>query len=125
MINMKNQKSKKAKNLSKMPENLSETGFENYTVPKNQRPQIRQDVIQLISEITRPIKTLSRQHTSYGLKHRVETILNNYVSNGELIASMIAAGYDYKQCPNGSKNCRFCMAKMTWYKVKPTDNMDC
>lgn len=61
--------------------------------------------IDAIREIIRPrlrkIKNINRNHTSYGIKHRVEEQieasvkpLQRYVANGELIYAMILEGFD-------------------------------
>lgn len=61
--------------------------------------------INAIREIIRPrlkkIKNINRNHTSYGIKHRVEEQieasvkpLQGYVANGELIYAMILEGFD-------------------------------
>uniref|UniRef100_UPI003F499960 hypothetical protein n=1 Tax=Amycolatopsis sp. CA-096443 TaxID=3239919 RepID=UPI003F499960 len=54
-----------------------------------------------------PIKTPG--HGSYGLKHIAEEVLGDYVSNGELIAAAIMAGYPMGK-PHGP-NVDFAMSK--------------
>ncbi|MGI8313355.1 hypothetical protein [Saccharopolyspora hattusasensis] len=54
-----------------------------------------------------PIKTPAQG--SYGLKHVAENVLGDYVSNGELIAAAIMAGYPMSQ-PHGP-NVNFAMSK--------------
>ncbi|ACU34547.1 hypothetical protein [Actinosynnema mirum] len=49
------------------------------------------EVCQWLRENIRPIKT--PQQRSYGLKHLVEQNIGKYVSNGELIAAALMAGY--------------------------------
>lgn len=61
--------------------------------------------IEAIREIIKPrlrkVKNINRNHTSYGIKHRVEEQieasiepLQGYVANGELIYAMILEGFD-------------------------------
>lgn len=44
-----------------------------------------------------PRKTLNDDAHSYGLKHLAENAMSEYVSNGELIAAAIIAGYPYRR----------------------------
>jgi hypothetical protein len=45
--------------------------------------------------------------SSYGLKHQCEEeFIGRYISNGELIAAAIAAGFKHKRI-DGSLNCMF------------------
>lgn len=56
-----------------------------------------------------PIRTVNRRTTSYGIKHTVERSLDRYVSNGELIAAGIIAGYPYIRTDRDSLNVYFGM----------------
>ncbi|MDT8912247.1 hypothetical protein [Amycolatopsis sp. PS_44_ISF1] len=56
-----------------------------------------------------PIKT--PRHGSYGLKHIAEEVLDGYVSNGELIAAALMAGYP--MCKPHGLNVDFAMSKRT------------
>ncbi len=64
-------------------------------------------VYQWLREHIAPIKTPAR--SSYGVKHIVENVLGDYVSNGELIAAAIMAGYPMGT-PHGL-NVAFAMSK--------------
>jgi hypothetical protein len=58
----------------------------------------RLDVITKVVRVMAPvdrIKSPSRKADSYYLKHVVENILGEYVSNAELIAACIHLGFDY------------------------------
>lgn len=66
---------------------------------KFDKETIRQ-VRDLISYLVSKRETLNKDHTSYGLKHIVERILDRYVSNGEFIAAMILEGYRWKPVTN-------------------------
>jgi len=54
------------------------------------------------------IKTINSISSSYGIKHEVERSLGFYISNGELILSMIVLGFSYRRLTgNASINCFF------------------
>ena len=58
-----------------------------------------------------PIQTISRNRTSYGLKHIAEKFSpNKYLSNGVFITAAIIAGYPYRTHP-GSPNVSFGMSE--------------
>lgn len=57
-----------------------------------------------------PRKTLNDDAHSYGLKHVAERAMGKYVSNGELIAAAIIAGYPYGRPRFGSPNTVFGMS---------------
>lgn len=60
--------------------------------------------------LQRPIKTLNRERTSYGLKHEVERWVDRtrkehqYISNGAFIAAALGLGLTFKQVGWGSPN---------------------
>ncbi|MCW9035233.1 MAG: hypothetical protein OQJ97_13510 [Rhodospirillales bacterium] len=63
-----------------------------------------------------PRKTINRDFSSYGLKHRAENLsrkqklfthLGNYVSNGMLIVAALIRGFDCKPTGPGSLNAYF------------------
>lgn len=68
--------------------------------------QIREWLLQNIA----PRKTLNDDAYSYGLKHMAERVLGGYVSNGELIAAAITAGYPYRRSSAASPNALFGMS---------------
>lgn len=53
-----------------------------------------------VREYLKPIKTLNRRHTAYGLKHTAQRMLGFYVSEGELKESMERCGYRVEEVPN-------------------------
>lgn len=57
-----------------------------------------------------PRKTLNDDAHSYSLKHIAERAMGTYVSNGELIAAAIIAGYTYRRPRYGSPNTVFGMS---------------
>lgn len=63
------------------------------------------------------IKTMNRNHTSYGYKHMVEENLGGYISNGIFIAAAIHCGFDYKITP-GSLNVEFNISEKSISKLK-------
>lgn len=56
-----------------------------------------------------PRKTVNPAAGSYSLKHIAEELLGEYVSNGELIAAAIIAGYPYRREGGSSPNVSFGM----------------
>jgi hypothetical protein len=54
--------------------------------------------------------TINSDAGSYGLKHMAEKDLNDYISNGELIAAAIIAGYSYRRGADNSPNAAFGMS---------------
>ena len=63
-------------------------------------------------------KIINTYKTSYGLKHIVEKMINNYVSNGDFIASMILEGYEYKRDSRLSPNAYFNITKKSITKFE-------
>lgn len=57
-----------------------------------------------------PIRSMNRDWTSYQHKHMVERVIGRYVTNGELIAAAIIAGYPYRREPWDSPNVWFGMS---------------
>ncbi len=55
-------------------------------------------------------QTVNSNAGSYHLKHLAEEDLGSYVSNGELIAATIIAGYSYRREGSGSPNATFGMS---------------
>jgi hypothetical protein len=84
-------------NNIKLPDGLTKNGFsesdkEDDQIDKNELEHII-NFIELRFDKT---KSINKKRSSYGLKHLVERNINTYVSNGELIASMIICDYKYK-----------------------------
>lgn len=79
-----------------LPKDLFKDGFQKNgeTIEIDSLDNIRN----LIRDHLGKQKTINTQTSSYGLKHIIENkILEGYISNGELIASMILEGYEYKK----------------------------
>lgn len=57
-----------------------------------------------------PRQSINTNASSYHLKHLAEEDLGSYVSNGELIAAAIIAGYSYRRGADGSPNATFGMS---------------
>lgn len=94
-----------------LPEKLNQNGLDYFRrVFSVDETPLNFEEIEKIREFVRenikPRVTLNAKHTSYGLKHIVERLTHNYVSNGNFIAAMILEGYKYKQYPR-SLNCIF------------------
>jgi len=92
----------------KIPKNLSRSGFCNHDVPEWIDEERINNIVYVIRPIFKKIKSINYRVSSYGIKHDVERRMGHYVSNGELIASMIVLGFEYKR-PTGSAgiNCYF------------------
>lgn len=67
---------------------------------KTQITNIRAVIKQYYSQI----KILNDRHTSYGLKHDIESYLgtDSYITNGELIYAMYLEGYKVKNIDNNN-----------------------
>lgn len=52
-------------------------------------------------------KTINKNHSSYGLKHKAEKWANHYISNDSLIEAMIQCGYNMQRCHPTSPNYYF------------------
>ncbi len=110
------------KKLTTLPKNLFQNGFE------QKGDYIDINVLGNIREFIRnnfeKRKTFNTSVSSYGLKDLVERHLleiklkNCYVSNGELIASMILEGYNYKRVKLYPKNAYFNVTKNPLRKLK-------
>jgi len=82
----------------KLPEGLTKNGFSHSNKKEDQIDIAELDhIIKYIERWFDKTKTINKKRSSYGIKHTVERNIDNYVSNGELIASMILCGYKYKQ----------------------------
>lgn len=92
---------------------LKAPGLMNYGFSSMQNNQAPIDfdrverLIPLCKSLFKPIKSLNKRHSSYSLKHVVENIIGDYVSNGELISAMIILGYSFKIAHYDSPNCYF------------------
>ncbi|WP_304138753.1 hypothetical protein [Mesonia mobilis] len=84
-----------------LPENLNRDGFKtnesrDFTSKKNVVDQSSiKDIVEFLNLNFIKSKKINMSKSSYGLKHVVEKKLGRYVSNGDLIASMIICEYDY------------------------------
>ena len=63
--------------------------------------------------LMKPIRTIYRLPSSYGLKHKAEKYMDTYITNGVFIAAALHFGYRYRLCRADSPNCRFNMSKIT------------
>lgn len=83
------------------------------------------DLVQQLSgwlhEHVAPRKTINRSFDSYNLKHIAEQDLGKYVTNGEIIAAAILAGYPYLRLPHGSPNASFGMSQHSMWALRPAD----
>ena len=98
--------------MSKIPKNLFKDGF----AEKGEPIEIGslEDIRDFIKNNLSQQKTINTQTSSYGLKHIIENKLQRkYVSNGELIASMILEGYEYKIDKKNHLNAYFNLSKET------------
>ena len=88
--------------------NITKNGFE---VPNKDSKEVKieelDDVIDFINTHFRRIKNINTKHSSYGLKHIVERLMDRYISNGELITAMIICGYKYRRYGSQGLNCHF------------------
>jgi len=81
----------------KLPDNLTKNGFSHSEKEEDQIDKTKlEHIIRFIEMWFDKTKSINKKQSSYGLKHLVERNINTYVSNGELIASMIICDYKYK-----------------------------
>jgi hypothetical protein len=97
--------------LSKLP-GLGDSGMGVFDpgrelLPKERQKQLeaeRKELLESSESCTRvcewladlkPIKTINRRHTSYGLKHIAEPEIG-YVTNGAFIAAAVHCGFNYE-----------------------------
>lgn len=84
-------------NNVRLPEGLTKNGFYLSDKQEDQIDKTKlEHIISFIEMWFDKTKSIRKKQSSYGLKHLVERNINTYVSNGELIASMIICGYKYK-----------------------------
>lgn len=82
---------------AKLPNNLTKNGFSHSDKKEDQIDKNElEHIICFIELWFDKTKSINKKQSSYGLKHLVERNIENYVSNGELIASMIICDYKYK-----------------------------
>jgi hypothetical protein len=73
-----------------------------YDVIADEQASLRQTDPEHMGRITRwcgmwgKRKTINRNHNSYSLKHDCEKAIGRYVSNGQLIAAMVFAGFKHE-----------------------------
>jgi len=81
----------------RLPENLTKNGFSHSDKEEDQIDKTQlEHIIRFIEMWFDKTKSINKKQSSYGLKHLVERNIDTYVSNGELIASMIICDYKYK-----------------------------
>ena len=81
----------------KLPEGLTKNGFSHSNKKEDQINKNQLDhIIRFIELRFDKTKSIRKDISSYGLKHLIERNIETYMSNGELIASMIICGYRYK-----------------------------
>lgn len=57
-------------------------------------PEHQKELLKLIKEYLRPIKSFNEQCTSYGLKHYFEKLTSfGYICNGEMKGALIVSGF--------------------------------
>ena len=82
----------------KFPDNLSNNGFDNLIIKKENVDKTKlEPIINFIELWFDKTSSYNKSVTSYNLKHIVERQIESSVSNGELIAAMIACNYTYKK----------------------------
>jgi len=81
----------------RLPETLTKNGFSHSDKEEDQIDKTKlEHIIRFIEMWFDKTKSINKKQSSYGLKHLVERNIDTYVSNGELIASMIICDYKYK-----------------------------
>ncbi len=99
-------------------ENITKNGFE---IPNKKSEKViieeLDEVIEFIKNNLKLTKNINRKHSSYGLKHILERLMNKGISNGELITAMLICGYDYKRYKSGL-NCYFNVGNVNEKKLK-------
>ena len=84
-------------NNTKLPTELTKNGFFPSDKKEDQIDKNKlEHIISYIELWFDKTINISKKQSSYGLKHLVERNIDTYVSNGELVASMIICGYKYK-----------------------------
>lgn len=84
-------------NNIKLPSELTKNGFSHSHKKEDQIDKNKlEHIINFIELWFDKTKSINKKQSSYGLKHLVERNIDAYVSNGELIASMIICDYKYK-----------------------------
>jgi hypothetical protein len=89
------------------PKDLSRWGLNNWGNGESLHEEKAVLVADLVTQYFRPIKGECIFNSSYGLKHVLEKCLETYISNGELIAGMIMAGFTIYRVSKKSPNCYF------------------
>ena len=91
----------KTKNNMKYTENLTLNGYEpdaKFNKTEFERNGNIEKIRNLIKANLSKTKHVYRDApSSYVLKHKAETILNTYITNGEFIYAMILEGYDVEK----------------------------
>lgn len=88
--------------------NITKNGFE--TPNKNSEKVKVEELVEIIEFIKTYFimrKNINTKHSSYGIKHILERLMNIGVSNGELITAMLICGYKHKRYRRNGLNCHF------------------
>ena len=81
----------------KLPEGLTKNGFSQSNKKEDQIDKNKLGhIIEYIEMWFDKTKSINKKRSSYSIKHTVERNIKVYVSNGELLASMIMCDYKYK-----------------------------
>lgn len=104
-----------------LPKGLFKDGFATKKNPTGEPINIGplKDIREFIRNNFKNRQSINFRTTSYELKHIAEDNIKShkgYVSNGDLIASMILEGYQYKEYPENSSNACF---NITQNSIKP------
>jgi hypothetical protein len=89
-----------------VPADLDKNGFESEkrdAVDDSFRLNLIEDARDKINLYFEKTMQVNKSIGSYGLKHRVESVIGHHLSNGELIVAMIGEGFQYKR--NGINCC--------------------
>ncbi|WP_254561810.1 hypothetical protein [Dyadobacter diqingensis] len=83
-----------------VPEDLDINGFESggHYEPKNDFQVNRINAARkVIAQSYVKMKTIQKDNSSYGLKHDMEKVIGEYMTNGEFIVAMIGEGFVFKR----------------------------
>lgn len=67
---------------------------------RNRDPRFEQALDMWVALTLWPIQTINRKHTSYGLKHMCERDIGHYVSDEDMKAALLRAGFRAEE-PSG------------------------
>ena len=98
---------------------ITKNGFE--TSKKNsEKVKVEElnEIIYFIKTHFKMIKNINTKHSSYGLKHILERLMNRGVSNGELITAMLICDFKYKRYGTSGLNCHFNIGNVNEKRLK-------